>query len=147
MTGPRRARLAALAAVACVVLGAGPARAGHHEAYEYVAGPGDLTVVNCDGSFKVTATGVGGTCFDVLRGETQVSISADDATGTPISLTYAFSDAAGDVVGGYQQVCGGTVTAIPAGAQRLTVYVDTALAATGPCIDVGTTGTLSATFA
>ena len=144
----RHLALVALAAVSLAAAGGQPASASRSESYTYVAGNGDVGSLNCDGGLKVTETTFGGTCFDILVGDTTVSFSTDDATGEVISLTYSFEDAAGDPMVGYPQVCGGaTDLVIPAGAQTLVVYYDTAYTLFNTCGTPGTTGTVTATYA
>lgn len=140
--------LIGLVAVAALA-GASPARAaGHTETYRYIGGPGDVTALNCDGNLKVAEEGIGGVCFDVLRGDTSVSLTVSDASGTATSITYIFRDSAGDSIGEYLQFCGSSgPLAIPAGAATLLAYVDAALSATSPCGGTpGTTGTITGSF-
>lgn len=141
-------RLLVVAAILVMTM-AGRAHAARTESYGYVAGPGDLVALNCDGNLKVTETTLGGTCFDILLDDASVSLKADDATGVSISLTYSFRNAAGEDMSDFPQFCGAIDDlAIPAGATSLVVYIDTALAAFSPCDGTpGTAGTITATYA
>ena len=139
--------LVSAAAAALALTGSG-AEASRTDTYSYVGGYGDVGAINCDGSLKVSETGIGGVCFDILRGDTHVSLSVDDDSGQAISITYSFKDAAGDDLSGYPQACGGAELTIPADAQSLAVYVDAALSAVNAGCPgaVGTTGTMTAVY-
>lgn len=144
-----RRLLIAVAAVAALAASSPAQATARTETFRYVGGPGDLTALNCDGNLKVAEEGIGGVCFDVLRGDTSVSLTVDDASGTPTSITYIFRDSAGDSIGEYLQFCGSSgPLAIPTGAAVLIAYVDEALAALSPCEGTpGTTGTITGSFA
>ena len=143
------ASLAVLGAALAAAAGVQPAHAADRsETYTYIAANGDFGSLNCDGGLKVREEAIGAVCFDVLRGDTTVSLVVDDAVTDNVSITYVFENAAGDLLGDYTQICGTAgPLAIPAGAASFLAYVDTALTATSPCGGLpGTTGTMTATF-
>lgn len=89
------------------------------------------------------AADVGGACFAVLAGETRMSVLIQDDTGLRVGALWRAFDAQGAVIGlsnGF--FCGSTSDPLPAGTVRVAVDI----VATGSCLWVGTTGTITATF-
>ncbi|HEX2021166.1 MAG TPA: hypothetical protein VHH36_00515 [Candidatus Thermoplasmatota archaeon] len=80
----------------------------------------------------------GGACFDVLPGETLLSLDVLDRAGELPSVVW-FLDAGGEIVGGTAHVsCAGAVALpIPAGSASVLVH----LAPTGECAGDGTPAT------
>lgn len=92
----------------------------------YVNAGGDVTA-SC---LRAAGTGIGGACFDILPGETQVSILVRDQFTSIPAFRYAFKNASGTTLlsGSSCWFGGGN---IPAGATVLWVYVSQVLA--GSC--------------
>lgn len=93
------------------------------------------TYVNVGGDFGATcvraaSAGTGGACFDIVPGETSVSILVQDQFTSLPAFRYAFKDAGGNTLtSGSSCWFGGS--GIPAGATILWVYVSQLLA--GSC--------------
>lgn len=143
--------LAAAAAVAALGGFAGmPADAAvtHTDTYSYIAPGGDAIAFNCDGAIKVTEVGVGGLCFDILRGDTFVTVTINDESGRPVAGQLRFRDPANVKIGTDRLICGTSgKLAIPANADEILVWTFTAKSATVPggC-SPAIKGTMSATY-
>ena len=119
----RRLLATSIAAVGAAALTLAPASAAHSDTYRYLAVGGDGAAVNCDGALKVTDVGVGGLCFDILRGDTKVTVTAADDSGVPVGMQLRFRDPANVAIGADRFICGTSgELAIPAGADEILVW-------------------------
>ena len=119
----RRLIASAVAAIGAAALTLAPAGAAHSDTYQYVAAGGDGAALNCDGALKVTEVGVGGLCFDILRGDSTVTVTFADDSGLPVGGQLRFRDPANVAIGADRFFCGttGSLT-IPAGADEILVW-------------------------
>lgn len=134
-------------AAAAAALTLTPASAApHSDTYSYIAVGGDAVAFNCDGAIKVTDVGVGGLCFDILRGDTTVTVTMNDESGIPTGGTLRFRDPANTRIGTDRFFCGttGTLT-IPAGADEILVWTQSAKSVAANC-GPSTKGTMTAAF-
>ena len=143
----RKLLATSFAALAVAALTLAPASAApHSDTYSYIAFGGDGVAFNCDGAIKVTEVGVGGLCFDILRGDTAVTVTMNDESGIPTGGLLRFRDPANTKIGNDVFFCGTTGSlAIPAGADEILVWTQSAKSVAANC-GPSTKGTMTAAF-
>lgn len=143
----RRALQFAVGAIVTGGLLAAPATAGPHtDTYSYVAPGGDAIAFNCDGALKAVGPGVGGLCFDILRGDTKVTVTINDDSGLPVAGQLRFRDPSNARIDVDRAFCGSTPELdIPTGADEILVWVQSAKAVPVGC-NPATKGTMTGAF-
>jgi hypothetical protein len=138
---------ATLAALLGAVAASSPAQATRQEQYTYVAVPGDVGALNCDGSLKVTDVGYGGLCFDIWRTDVSVAVTINDESGVPTGGNLRFRDASGTKIGTDLPFCGKTASlAIPTGAKDIIVWSWGAKSVANISCSPSTRGTMTAVY-
>lgn len=116
------------------------------DAYYVTSVPGsDCPLLQGDSIFAAGPDQVEQTCFEILPGETVVSLDFEDLTGTDPYVWYMFNRDDGYIVE-MASTCGDSTLAIPAGATWLGVSVEPFPNFAPDCTGIGTTGYVAATF-
>jgi hypothetical protein len=132
--------------LAALVSGAVPVKA---DGRPYIAGPGDLTTVNCGGQTAAPLPSLGGVCVAVPAGASTATIRIRDLLGNAVRGEYYYRDATDTGITGTEGIlCGDRTVPVPADASQITVYINTALSLQecGLIAKNGTTGTVDVVF-